>query len=109
MFFDRFDMLCKQKHVSCRKAIEDIGLSNSIATKWKMRGTTPNGKTLVRIADYFGITVAELMSNETEKSPAPKSEGVNIDEILDGLTDEQLLNFINLATKRLIEKNGDKK
>lgn len=69
MFFDIFYALCNKKGVSCKKAAEEIGLSNSIATKWKKTGATPGGETLQRIADYFGVSTDYLLGKETEKAP----------------------------------------
>lgn len=60
MFYDTFELLCKQQGVSCRKAAEDIGLSNSTTTKWK-KGSTPKGETAQKIADYFGVSVDFLL------------------------------------------------
>ena len=45
-----------------------MGFSNSITTKWKKTGATPDGVTLAKIAEYFGITVDELLGKE--KQPA---------------------------------------
>lgn len=61
MFFDRFKMLCEEKSISCSKAATEIGLSNSIATKWKKTGATPDASTLARIAGYFGVSVDYLI------------------------------------------------
>lgn len=69
MFFDTFKALCTKKGVSCKKAAEEIGLSNSIATKWKKTGATPGGETLQRIADYFGVSTDYLLGKEAEKKP----------------------------------------
>lgn len=70
MFFDIFSELCAKKGVSCKRAAEDIGLSNSITTKWKKTGATPSGKTLNKIANYFGVSISELLGKEEkEKSP----------------------------------------
>lgn len=70
MFFDTFFDLCKKKGVSCKRAAEEIGLSNSITTKWKKTGATPSGDTLLKIADYFGVSVGYLLGNEIENTPA---------------------------------------
>lgn len=73
MFFDTFKFLCDKKGVSCKRAAEEIGLSNSIATKWKKTGATPQGDTLNRIAEYFGVTTDYLLSGvdaAQEKAPA---------------------------------------
>ena len=61
MFFDIFYDLCKQKGVSCKKAAEEMGLSNSITTKWKKTGATPSGETLDKVALYFGVSTDYLL------------------------------------------------
>ena len=69
MFFDIFYDLCKKKGISCKKAAEDIGLSNSITTKWKKTGATPGGDTLQRIAEYFGVSIDYLLGKEAKSTP----------------------------------------
>ena len=61
MFFDIFHALCDEKGVSCKKAAAEIGLSNSITTKWKKTGATPGGETLEKVAAYFGVTTDYLL------------------------------------------------
>lgn len=61
MFFDIFHALCEEKGVSCKKAAAEIGLSNSITTKWKKTGATPGGETLEKVAAYFGVTTDYLL------------------------------------------------
>lgn len=96
MFYDRFKTLCDIKGVSCKKAVIEIGLSNSIATKWKKTGATPNGETLVKIAAYFGISVEELLGNE--KKPTPEGELTETQreamELVIKMSDEQLRVFV---------------
>lgn len=65
MFYDRFKFLCSQKGVSCNKAATDMGLSNSTPTKWKKTGATPDGKTLAKISAYFGVSIGELLTNDS--------------------------------------------
>lgn len=72
MFYDVFKSLCDSKGVSCKRASLEIGLSNSISTKWKNTGATPNGETLNKIAEYFGVTTDFLLGQETEKAPTPE-------------------------------------
>lgn len=74
MFYDLFCELCKLKGVSVTKATVEIGLSRTIGTKWKRTGATPNGETLNKIADYFGVSVDYLLGQETEKATTPKDE-----------------------------------
>lgn len=69
MFFDIFYELCKQKGISCKKAAEEIGLSNSITTKWKKTGATPSGETLDKIAAYFDVSIDYLLGKEEKRTP----------------------------------------
>ena len=66
MFYDRFKTLCENKKTSPTRAAIDMGFSNSITTKWKKTGATPDGVTLAKIAEYFGITVDELLGKEKQ-------------------------------------------
>lgn len=74
VFYDLFCELCKLKGVSVTKATVEIGLSRTIGTKWKRTGATPNGETLNKIADYFGVSVDYLLGQETEKAPTQEGE-----------------------------------
>ena len=82
MFFDIFFDLCKRNGISCKKAAEDIGLSNSITTKWKKTGATPGGDTLNRIAAYFGVSTDYLLGKKTEKASTENGERQMSDEEL---------------------------
>lgn len=82
MFFDIFCELCQQKGKSPNKAAEEIGLSNSITTKWKKTGATPGGETLQKIASYFGVTTDLLLGKENIKAPTVSGErSVSDDDI----------------------------
>ena len=82
MFFDIFFDLCKKNGISCKKTAEDIGLSNSITTKWKKTGATPGGDTLNRIAAYFGVSTDYLLGKKTEKASTENGERQMSDEEL---------------------------
>ena len=63
VFFDLFAELCKKNKVTAYKACTDIGLNRSAVAKWK-KGATPNGTTLAKIADYFGVSTDFLLGTE---------------------------------------------
>lgn len=50
-----------------------IGMFRSAYTNWK-NGSEPSNATKNKIADYFGVTVKQLMSGETEKAPTEAIE-----------------------------------
>jgi transcriptional regulator with XRE-family HTH domain len=66
VFFDKFKLLCDGRGISPKKAVIEIGLSNSLATKWKKTGATPSGDTLSKIAKYFNISVDSLLPDAVE-------------------------------------------
>ena len=66
MFFDIFYSLCQKRGISCKRAVSEMGLSNSIATKWKKTGATPSGDTLQKIATYFNVPLDYLLGTEPE-------------------------------------------
>ena len=57
MFYDKFKELCDDREISVTKALNEIGLSRALGTKWKKTGATPNGKTLAAIAEYFDVPI----------------------------------------------------
>lgn len=69
MFFDIFIDLCNKKGVSRTSAAKEIGLSNSITTKWKNTGATPSGETLDKVAAYFNVSTDYLLGKEEQKNP----------------------------------------
>lgn len=112
MFYDLFCELCNKKGISVTKATVEIGLSRTIGTKWKNTGATPNGDTLNKIAEYFGVTTDYLLGAETEKAPTPQDERESIDPSFfrvmqsakdKGYTPEDIqmaLDFMDRARKR---------
>ena len=81
MFYDVFKRLCDEKGVSCNRAATEMGLSNATATKWKKTGATPQGDTLQKIADYFGVSVDYLLGNE-EKPASQEADELLKDELV---------------------------
>lgn len=82
MFYDLFKTLCDEKGVSASRACLDMGLSRSIAAKWKNTKTNPSAEVLPKIADYFGVSVDYLLGKEeTKKAPEkrePNKEDIKI-------------------------------
>lgn len=66
MFYDLYVRLCQEKNVSPTRAAIEIGISKATPTTWKKRGLTPQGETLGKIAEYFGVTT-DFLLGKTEK------------------------------------------
>lgn len=71
MFYDNFVKLCADKGQKPTPTAKEIGFSSAALVKWK-NGTIPRGKTLQKIADYFGVTINDLLSDPGETPPPSK-------------------------------------
>ena len=80
MFFDNYMKVCESKGISPTRVLSDLQISKSAYTHWK-NGGEPLNETKKAIADYFGITVSQLVSGETEKAPAKEAEAGTDDEM----------------------------
>ena len=62
-FKQNFIRICNEKGVSPSKVVEAIGLKRSAYSQWTDE-SIPRKATLMRIADYFGVTVDYLLGKE---------------------------------------------
>lgn len=90
-FYDCVTKLCKEKKISLAALAREVGLSNSATTYWK-HGSVPKYETMKKIADYFGVTVEELLDIDKE--------------YLDNYVDDYVDNY---ASKEGIDKKEFKK
>lgn len=90
MFWDNFVNQCEKMEKSPTVVVEELGFKRSAVTSWK-NGALPQVKNRKKIADYFGITVEELMG--TKKEPAGigglDKQMQEIVELLNSATPEQ--------------------
>ena len=73
MFWDNFVNLCDQQKKSPNKVASEIGCSSGSITAWK-QGRLPRKSTLVQIADYFDVTVEELLGKNDATELAAEME-----------------------------------
>lgn len=64
MFFDIYSELCAAKGKTVYKVTQELGLNRSAVAKWK-NGSKPNGTTLEKMAEYFGVTTDYLLGKES--------------------------------------------
>lgn len=98
-FTQNFNYCMEQKKYTAYKFAKIIGASNQGVLNWQSGECIPYPKTRQKIADHFGITLAELDGDElpilpedgAKKAPDPKTEGVSP-------TVQELFDFIDTAT-----------
>ena len=69
MMYDKIKELAKKKGVSINKMEKDLEFGSSTISKWSK--SIPSADKLKKVADYFGITVDELISGEKERRTVP--------------------------------------
>lgn len=71
MFYDNFCAICKEKGLKVTNVVTELGLSSGNMTNWK-KGRTPKTDVLQKIANYFDVSIDELLGNQ--KSLADEDE-----------------------------------
>ena len=106
MFKKNFEKICADRNIAPTRVCSDIGLSNATYSCWTDE-SVPRKTTLIKLADYFGITVEELLADdlatvETKKEPIGIAEELPDDiKIIAGLvgrlSPEQLSPVLSIA------------
>ena len=55
--YKKLEKLMKEKSISAYKLAKETGIHASTISKWKKYGMKLNVSTLVKLADYFGVSV----------------------------------------------------
>lgn len=104
MFYENFAFYCTKIGKSESAVAKDVGITSKSVTGWK-NGALPRNSTLKKLADYFGITVEELMG--TKKEPARMGELDDVKkqvvELMDDMSQEEIrafLTFLKFKAKK---------
>lgn len=65
MLFDNVVSLCKEKNISIARLEKESGLGNATIRGWEHG--MPTIGTVKKVADYFGVTVDALLSDQTDE------------------------------------------
>lgn len=110
-FYEKYLCLCNSINKSPSAVALELKIGKPSVTRWK-NGASPRDATVLKIADYFGVTVAELMSGVGEQEKAPATEGEGLDEKitrlyaqLPKLSDRQREMILGIVDEML--KNGE--
>ena len=88
MFKKRFEELCIEKNVFPTIVCTAIGLSKSAYTKWTDE-SIPRRATLLKLANYFGVSVEYLKGEVDESEKQLSQEKKNLLGFIETLSDEQ--------------------
>lgn len=106
MFKKNFINFCNKKGIAPTVVCQEIGLSTAVYSKWTDE-SVPRKTTLIKLADYFGITVEELLSDDPTPAEIKKEPTGPADELSDDiklisalvglLSSEQLPHVLSIA------------
>lgn len=99
-FYENYLALCEKVGKSPSRVALEIPLSKPTVTRWSNGGGITDA-TARKVANYFGVTVEELMGEGIKKDPIPKDEVVSsakqkLLDTLDGLSDSQIEKLIGI-------------
>ena len=109
-FTNNFNYALEQREYSAYRFAKIIGVNGQSVANWKAGTVIPHPKTRQKIAEHFGITLAELDGDKlpvlppesAKKAPAAKGEGSSAErkallDIISSLTDEQCRKLLVLV------------
>lgn len=62
--YAKFDKLLKKKGITPYRAAKEIGISSVVFTDWKKGKSSPKVDKLIKIANYLGVTLEELIKKD---------------------------------------------
>lgn len=98
-FYSNFLALCNSVNKTPSRVVLEVGLKKSAVTRWKA-GSLPTDASAQKVADYFCITIDELMA-ENENKPTIDGELTEMQieavELIKSMSEDQLRVFIATA------------
>ena len=98
-FYENYLKLCEKAGKTPSAAALEMGLSKPTVNRWK-KGGGATDVTALKVASYFGVTVAELTGEEQKEKPTPSEESgldAAFNAVLDQLTEQELAEVLQYA------------
>lgn len=72
MFTERFNELLKSRSINAVTLAKELGVPKSIVYEWKSGVRDPSLENMLRIADYFGVSLEYLTGREDQETDIEK-------------------------------------
>ncbi len=83
--YEIFVQLCKEQCVTSYRVSKATGISQAALSTWKTGSSVPRDSTLKKIADFFGVSLAYLKGESTERMPFSAPMDSELESYLDML------------------------
>ena len=106
--YQKIELLCQEKGVTVAELARETGLNKTVFSELKSgRSKTLSMDKLIIVADYFDISIDELVGRK-RKTPDDKSSEVvdKIIKLMSAMTEEQKTAFVRTA-EALILPNAE--
>lgn len=106
--YNKVRELCRDKNITQKQLADIIGINQNTIKTWEHK--LPNSETLVKIADYFGVTTDYLLGRSSNKLLTRKNERdiqKSLEQIYDGLDDSLSLAYLNNGGVELSEDDAE--
>ncbi len=97
MFWDNFLSLCTAQNIKPNTVCKELGFSNAASTHWK-NGTLPNTEALLKISQYFDVSVDYLLG---------RSDNINLSNITSSVVNSGTNNSISNCNNSGSPTNSD--
>ena len=110
-FYDNYVRLCSLNGVSPSATAKKVGVDKSSVSRWA-KGAEPRRQTVLRVADFFGVSVDELMGEDVsptikEEEPVKQKE-TGLAAALEALRDQPGRRMLLAATSGMSEAQVEK-
>lgn len=97
MFWNIYCTECDKIGKKPNKVASELGLSSATTTRWKS-GAIPNGETLVRIAEYFHVSVDYLLGRTNQ--PTQMMGHINGDNSVQNIQDSPVISHQSMPEQK---------
>ncbi len=106
--YEIFMQLCKEHCVTSYRVSKETGISQAALSTWKKGDSVPRDSTLKKIADFFGVSVAFLKGETTDRMPYSIPMDEELESYLDMLRNRSecrmLFSLAKDATPKDVER-----
>lgn len=64
--YKKFKQFLEERNITAYKVSKDTGIAQSTLSDWKTGKSKPKVDKLIKIANYFGVTLEELTKEDAE-------------------------------------------
>lgn len=107
--YKKIELLCQNKDVKIADLARDTGINKTVFSELKKgRSKTLSMDKLIMVADYFDISLDELVGRK-RKTPDEKSSEVidKIMKLLEAMTPEQKIAFVQAAEALILPSSKE--